>query len=462
MADVAHSSTSITGGHTNAVAAGAAGFMSGTDKSNLDGLTSGSAQAVKKDGSVAFTAVQSGIDPTAPANLATRAYVDATEILVGGVTAGALNAYTLTPGTLGVGDVITSNTNVVFPTLADGATITVGAANGGDRFLLLHGASAADNRVWKLTAQGVAGVSAWSATAYDGCDTAAKIVKSKLRVPAQHGAAPRLYIYAGSASPTVNTTPLFWLQIDSNGTLNDVLRYREDFCQTIAPTNATMLAGSPILSNFLNGTGAAFAIEADNSAAVCGSISVTTGSSVANARGGWITSWVASATNPAEGFSIVMARDIAIHLECVVAVPVLSNASKEYKNVIGFIDAISASSAGAQVTPNGLYIQYDRTNSVNWAIDVTVGGVPSITAGSTAADTNYVHLVVHKDAGTNTARFFVAGVEVGSGFDTSGLNSTRLGFAAVVFSSVGTGAAVKAMKPDFIDITVAVPARRYS
>jgi hypothetical protein len=40
MADVAHSGTSITGGHASAVAAGAAGFMTGADKTKLDGLPS--------------------------------------------------------------------------------------------------------------------------------------------------------------------------------------------------------------------------------------------------------------------------------------------------------------------------------------------------------------------------------------------------------------------------------------
>ncbi len=36
-----HSTTSIAGGHTNAVAAGAAGFMSGADKTKLDGVAAG-------------------------------------------------------------------------------------------------------------------------------------------------------------------------------------------------------------------------------------------------------------------------------------------------------------------------------------------------------------------------------------------------------------------------------------
>lgn len=38
-----HSTTTITGGHANAVAAGAAGFMSGADKTKLDGITAGAA-----------------------------------------------------------------------------------------------------------------------------------------------------------------------------------------------------------------------------------------------------------------------------------------------------------------------------------------------------------------------------------------------------------------------------------
>jgi hypothetical protein len=36
-----HSTTNITGGHANAVAGGAAGFMSGADKTKLDGVTAG-------------------------------------------------------------------------------------------------------------------------------------------------------------------------------------------------------------------------------------------------------------------------------------------------------------------------------------------------------------------------------------------------------------------------------------
>lgn len=174
MADVAHSTTNITGGHANAVNAGAAGFMSGTDKANLDALASGSAQAVLKNGTVAFTAVQSGVVPTAAANLVTRSYSDHGIIVVAAITNAALPAYTLTPGAAGVGDVITASANGAFPTLGDGATVTVGGANGGDLFLLHHGAAASDNRIWKLTAQGSAGAT-WSATAYDGCDTAAKI-----------------------------------------------------------------------------------------------------------------------------------------------------------------------------------------------------------------------------------------------------------------------------------------------
>lgn len=434
----------------------------------LDGLPAASAtgQAVRYDeavvtaGTHAFTAVQSGVTPTAAANLVTRAYSDHATIVVAAVTATALPTYTLTPGTLGVGDVITASSNGAFPTLADGATVTVGAANGGDLFLLNHGASATDNRVWKLTAQGSAGAT-WSATAYDGCDTSAKITGSMVRVNGVTGYPPKLYVYVGAPSPTVNTTQLFWLQIDNGVSLNEVIRYREDFCQTVTPTTGTMLAGSPIFSNFLNGTGAAFAIEADNSAAVCGAMSLTTGSTVANARAGWITSWVSSATNAAEGLSVVMAQNIGIHLEFVAAVPVLSTASKEYKDVLGLIDAISASSAGAQVSPNGIYIQYDRTNSVNWAGNVTVGGTPSITASGTVVDTNYIHTIVHKDVGSNTAHMYAAGGEIGTGFDTSTLNGSKLGLCIAVFSSVGTGAAVKGLKLDLVDITIAQPARRY-
>src|SRR5688500_15843849 len=41
MADVLHSGTSITGGHADAVAGGASGFMTGADKTKLDGIAAG-------------------------------------------------------------------------------------------------------------------------------------------------------------------------------------------------------------------------------------------------------------------------------------------------------------------------------------------------------------------------------------------------------------------------------------
>lgn len=396
----------------------------------------------------------------ASGELATRLDRDRGVITVAGITGAALSpGYALTPGTLGVGDTLLASSNGAFPALAGGATVTVGAPNGGDLFLLHHGTSAADNRVWQLTAQG-AGGSKYAAIAYDGCDTAAKIVGSKIRVMGGPLEPPQEYVYVGSPSPTVNTSLLYWLNMTPNGSLNEIIHHRSDFCQTLLPTTGTMLSGSEILGNFLNGAGTAFTVEADNGASVNGAISCSSGTT-ATGRAGWISSWIASATNPAEGFSVLWAQALGVHLEVAVAVPTLSTGAQEYEDVIGFINAISASAGSAQVSPNGVYMQYDRTNSVNWASNVESGGTPTRAAGSVAADSTYRHLIIHKDAGSNTARFVAGGAEIGSGVDCSALNGTLLGLCIALFKSVGT-TSIKGLKIDFVDLWVSNPARRYA
>lgn len=89
MADVAHSTTSITGGHTNAVAAGAAGFMSGTDKTNLD-----AAAAVKNGG---YTQIAKG-----SLTLGTGATLSLTDASFSGKTAGGRGDLQGATGVLGI------------------------------------------------------------------------------------------------------------------------------------------------------------------------------------------------------------------------------------------------------------------------------------------------------------------------------------------------------------------------
>lgn len=89
MADVAHSTTSITGGHTNAVAAGAAGFMSGTDKTNLD-----AAAAVKNGG---YTQIAKGT-----LTLGTGATLSLTDASFTGKTAGGRGDLQGATGVLGI------------------------------------------------------------------------------------------------------------------------------------------------------------------------------------------------------------------------------------------------------------------------------------------------------------------------------------------------------------------------
>src|SRR5262245_31679952 len=91
MADVAHSTTSITGGHANAVAGGAAGFLSGTDKTKLDGIASGAQVCSEANVRTALAALSTApdfngkkltniADPAAATDAASKAYVDAVAV----------------------------------------------------------------------------------------------------------------------------------------------------------------------------------------------------------------------------------------------------------------------------------------------------------------------------------------------------------------------------------------------
>lgn len=91
MADTDHSGTNITGGHTNAVAGGAAGFMSGTDKTKLDGIEAAADVTDFANVSTALAAASSSIsvnsqkitslaDPAAAQDAATQNFVNTLQI----------------------------------------------------------------------------------------------------------------------------------------------------------------------------------------------------------------------------------------------------------------------------------------------------------------------------------------------------------------------------------------------
>lgn len=74
-----HSSTNISGGHTNAVASGAAGFMSGADKAKLDGIATG-ADVTSANNPKAHSATHvGGSDPIAVATGAVAGLMSAAD-----------------------------------------------------------------------------------------------------------------------------------------------------------------------------------------------------------------------------------------------------------------------------------------------------------------------------------------------------------------------------------------------
>lgn len=113
MSDVAHSTTSITGGHANVVAAGAAGFMSGADKTKLNGIATGAdvtaaalvtAGTTTADVAAAALAKIGGYSQIAKATLTlgTGAVLSLTDASFSGKTAGGRGDLQGASGVLGI------------------------------------------------------------------------------------------------------------------------------------------------------------------------------------------------------------------------------------------------------------------------------------------------------------------------------------------------------------------------
>ncbi len=404
--------------------------MTTAEKASYDALVSGAAQAVKKDGSVAFTVAQSGVAPTSGANFTTRDYVDSGVVTIQAVTAAALPAYTITSGSVAAGTaVFTANANGAFPTLDASAVVTASASEAvSSRFLLSQGASNLDNCVLTLTTQGSAGT-AWVASMYSGLNTSAKIVGSKLRVIAGEQCAGAEYVHLYEGTFTLGTTPYYPHRVDARMGLNEGFVISDTMHGQIYSVTVPDGMGF-VFSPSGNATAAQL-----NTAGIFGEVQISTGTGAAN---------FAHMIGP----TVAIAGNVDIDVAGVFQVPTLSTAAQEFITNCGCFAAVS----GGVIT-NGFSLVYDRLNKgVNlWAKTVSAG-----TSTATFTDTGIVVTAgrryrwrIIRRAGDTAARFYV-----GSSADTFALVAThsanhptadcrpQMGFAKVAGTTSVTAIAI--------------------
>lgn len=363
-------------------------------------------------------------------------------------TTASLPAYTKA-GT-GVGATLTANANGAFPVLDSAVTLVANDPVKG-LFLLQHGASAADAGVWMLTTQGSGG-SAWVSTRYTGLDTAAEIVGSKLRIfsGVQHAGAE--FIYVASATPTVDTTPLFWLRSALHGS-NAEIAYIDEDCLSTIPVSGQQSSPGVVISN--NGTGTTVAAATDNSANTIGAWKFTTGTT-ATSRTGLITSWGVASTTAGEGFSVAPATNVGLYYAARWSVNVLSTGTQEFAINAGFSDTTTL----GNITPaNGILFQYDRPTSTALQLITCAASTCTKTVGPTISAAAYMNTFLKKDAGTDLVRGWVDGVEIGTGQSTNVPTTVLLGAILSTFKSVGT-TSVEAMHIDRMKAVITLPAGR--
>lgn len=456
MADVLHSGTSITGGHTNAVAAGAAGFMSGTDKSNLDGLNSGATQALRKDGSVAatadlpmgthkltglsagsaaghsvryeqvalldgsqaFTGVQSGVDPTAAANLTTRAYVDLRIANVAAVATAALPAYTASGGP-GVGRTITASAAAA-PTLDGVYTPVVG-----DSFYLPIGvaAAAADAGVYTWTTV----TAPFVAVRDTRFDTGAKVFGSLFRVQYGVQCAGNVYANMNVSSPTVDTTPLVFLPTSDSAKASNERRVliNDEWLYPNVAANAALWPNG--LVQFNSGTGAA-------------ATAITTGSrmGVMSFSAGTTATGACSAHHNAGGSGVPLGTNAGLYMDLVLAVPTASDGTNTFTCHAGVSDGatLSVSSIG-----NGIAIGYEQTTSANWLLITAHAATLTKTSTGIAVNSTDAQFIVIKVPGEDVYRCYNNGSLVATNSTNVPVSTdTNLDFSITIKKSAGTTA----------------------
>lgn len=243
-------------------------------------------------------------------------------------------------------------------------------------------------------------------------------------------------------------------------TFNQIAGYRHDCDGGVLPALGTsgQIQGTTLVA-LQSGTGAGQTVLAINSASKIGVYQQVLGTLATN-RAGIVSSWLASATSAAEQWSIQCATAIGLYAAAKLNIATLSTGTNEFAWVMGLVDAISASAGGgAQVSPQGIYLLYDRQIGTDWRIVSKNGGGTTNPGSSVVVGAGTeVFLQVKKPAGSDVVNFYINSALVGSQ-STNTPNGIQLGFCCAGFRSAGT-AAVTAAQTDFVEFSADIPAGR--
>lgn len=418
------------------------GVITTAAKAAYDALVSGATQAIRKDGSVAFSAAQAGVDPTTAASLATRAYSDLGGIVVvAAMTTAALPAYT-TSGGPGVGFTITATSNGAFPVL-DGIAAVTAAASGepvSARFLLHNGAASSDNRVFVLTQQGD-GSHPYIAVAYTGLDTAAKMAGSQLRVQSGLQSAGTEYIFRPVTAPTLGTSAIFWWPTEPKG--HSPNEYVE-LCNTdFQWGDVNLTATSSVTEGFkVSGTTAAAVLAlASNTTTRRGVVQLTTGTTTTGT--GWLRHTGAVFCGADDGWQV----------EWKGGLPVLSDGTNTFSVFIGFTDSTTASPTNCVALTFQPLI-----NTTKWQLTLATAGTPANNDTTVVISAGVDdHIIMRKDPGDPNIYLFINGVLVVT--SSAGVPTTApLALSMQILKSAGTTA--RLFEQDLLRAYAYTPRRR--
>ena len=118
-------------------------------------------------------------------------------------------------------------------------------------------------------------------------------------------------------------------------------------------------------------------------------------------------------------------------IEGLIILDELSTATDEYKVVLGLQENRYSSTVG-----DGVYFEYDRTNSTNW-VGVTDDGTRNEVVGSAVSSATWHKLKIVVNAAASSVEFFVDGSSIGS--TSSNIpTSTLLRFSCGVYNSASS------------------------
>lgn len=439
--------TGVTG-NTGATGPAGTGPTGSTGATGNTGPTGGGTGAT---GNTGPTGAGTGSTGATGATGATGSSNPGLEVQVTAATTVALPAYTFAAGVLGVGDTITGNVNGAFPVLDSIVTLVANDTTYGT-FLFQNGASATDQGVYQLTAQGSGG-STWSAVRLAPLNVAANIKGSRVKVLLGQQSGGGTYVYRGIAAVTMNTTNLYWLRQDLEGSVNERSRTFDDLVAPLTTSNTVQVPGSMLMTAV--GTGVALTQALNNSATIVGEISVVSGTT-ATGFGGIGDSWISVGTQPDGGGCIIPASNVDLDIEFRAQVPVLSTGAQEFAIIAGY----SKQRAAGQVTPaDGIFFQYDRTTTVNWQfVCTTAGTATKVDSGVVITAGQYYRLRFRAPAGDANVYAYVDGVLVAT-ISTNVPRAVLLGLMCMGFKSVGT-TSVNMLRMDWFDKTIVFPQRR--